>query len=102
MSKILIKILLTLLFLIHNFSWGDYYYKQIPQYLEEGFEIVFFDSNTIVKGDENIEIIESYILQKKDELVTCYNTTYKETLSYVNGLDVKCYPHGNQAIEKID
>jgi hypothetical protein len=96
------RLILILLFIIPSLSWGDIYYKQIPQFLEEGFEIVFFDSNTIVKRDETIEIIETYILQKKDELVTCYNTTYKEPLSYVRGLDVKCYPHSNQAIEKID
>ena len=96
------KFLLILLTFIPSLTWGDIYYKQIPQFLEEGFEIVFFDSNTIVKRDETIEIIETYILQKKDELVTCYNTTYKEPLSYVRGLDVKCYPHSNQAIEKID
>ena len=96
------KTLLALLLLIPSLSWGDIYYKQIPQFLEEGFEIIFFDSNTIVKRDETIEIIETYILQKKDELVTCYNTTYKEPLSYVRGLDVKCYPHSNQAIEEID
>jgi hypothetical protein len=96
------KTLLALLLLLPSLSWGNIYYKQIPQFLEEGFEIVFFDSNTIVKRDETIEIIETYILQKKDELVTCYNTTYKEPLSYVNGLAVKCYPHINQAIEKFD
>ena len=96
------KTLLSLLLFIPNLSWGDYYYIQIPQYLEEGFEIVFFDSSTIVKDEETVEIIESYVLQKKDELITCYNTTYKEPLSHVNGLDVKCYPHGIQAIEKID
>lgn len=95
------KILLLLLY-IPGLSWGAMYYKQIPQFLEEGFEIIFFDSNTTVKRDETLEIIETYILQKKDELITCYNTTYKEPLSYVNGLDVKCYPHSNQAIEKID
>ena len=60
------KTLITLLLLIPSLSWGDYYYIQIPQYLEEGFEIVFFDSSTIVKDEETIEIIESYVLQKKD------------------------------------
>ena len=99
---ICMKILLTLLLLIPSLSWGDMYYKQIPQFLEEDFEIIFFDSNTIDNRDETAEIIETYILQKKNELVTCYNTTYKEPLSHVNGLDVKCYPHSNQAIEKID
>ena len=96
------KLLIKILVLIPSLTWGDIYYKQIPQFLEEGFEIVFFDSNTMVKRDETVEIIETYILQKKDELVTCYNTTYKEPLSYVIGLDVKCYPHSNQAIEKIE
>ena len=96
------KTLLTLLLLIPSLSWSDIYYKQIPQFLEEGFEIIFFDSNTIAKSDETLEIIETYILQKKDELVTCYNTTYKEPNSYINGLDVKCYPHSNDAIKKIE
>ena len=96
------KLILTLLLLIPSLSWGDVYYKQIPQYLEEDFEIIFFDSNTIVKSDETIEIIETYILQNKDELVTCYNTTDKEPNSYVNGLDVKCYLHSNDAIKKIE
>ena len=96
------KTLLALLLLIPSLTWGDMYYKQIPQFLEEGFEIVFFDSNTIVNRDEVAEIIETYILQKKNELVTCYNTTYKEPFLDVNGLDVKCYPHSNQAIEKIE
>ena len=96
------KLLITLLLLIPSLSWSDIYYKQIPQYLEEDFEIIFFDSNTIVKSDETIEIIENYILQKKDELVTCYNTTYKEPNSYINGLDVKCYPHSNDAIKKME
>lgn len=95
------KFLLLLLY-IPSLSWGDMYYKQIPQFLDDGFEIIFFDSNTLVNRDETIEIIETYVLQKKDELITCYNTTYKEPLSYVNGLDVKCYPHSNQAIEKIE
>lgn len=96
------KFLLTLLLLIPSLSWADMYYKQIPQFLEEGYKIIFFDSNTIAKSDETIEIIESYVLQKKDELVTCYNTTYKEPLNYINGLDVKCYPHSNNALKKID
>jgi len=98
----MLKNLIVILFLTPSFSWGDIYYKQIPQFLDDGFEIIFFDSNTIVYRDETVEIIETYVLQKKDELVTCYNTTYKEPLSYVNGLDVKCYPHTNQAIEKFD
>ena len=95
------KTLLTLLILIPSLSWGDMYYKQIPQFLDDGFDIINYDSHTIDRPSYT-EIIEIFILQKKDELVTCYNTTYKEPLSYVNGLNVKCYPHSNQAIEKID
>ena len=96
------KLLITLLLLIPSLSWSDIYYKQIPQYLEEDFEIIFFDSNTITNSDETLEIIETYVLQKKDQLVTCYNTTYKEPNSYINGLDVKCYPHSNNSIKKIE
>ena len=95
------KLLIKLLVLIPSLSWGDIYYKQIPQFLDDGFNIINYDSHTIEKLNYT-EIIEIFILQKKDELVSCYNTTYKEPLSYVNGLDVKCYPHNNNGVKKID
>jgi hypothetical protein len=95
------KALLFIILFIPSLIWGDLYYKQIPQFLDDGFDIINYDSHTIERPSYT-EIIEIFILQKKDQLVTCYNTTYKEPLSYVNGLDVKCYPHNNNGVKKID
>ena len=95
------KILINLLLLIPSLSWGDYYHKQIPQYLLEDFEIIFYDSHTVDRNSFT-EVIEIYTLQRDWELVTCYNTALKDPVGDILGLSVKCYPHGNDAIEKIE
>ena len=91
------KNLLAFLVMFPFLSFGDLYYKQIPQFLLEDYEIIFYDSHTV---ERNIftEIIEIYTLQRDWELVTCYNTTSKDPTGDILGLSVKCYPHDGKII----